>query len=337
MIMKKYIYSILTMVFAGIAFSCEDTSLDPLQMDNVKKGTILALRGQQLTNIYTLGLPGAELFPRAIEGTETFDFDAEYLADDPSTLESFDIYVEKKLAGGATERVLVKTVAGSEFKSTDDYLRPWVSVSIPVTEILAAIGIPDYSDPGVPDILLTTYKFGINLSSDLNLTDGTVVPAADIVAAGLFASNQFYPAQKLTYAMTDYCPEDIGGTYSYSTVVTAVGAGGVIANCVGAQTGEGELESISRGKYSIPDVTFGQYACAWDDDPASGATLVNTCDLLEFGGADQYGLIYTIENVSVSPDGKALSFKWSNDYGDAGNTTLTRTDDKLWPLTLYSE
>ena len=45
MIMKKLIYSLLTMVFAGIAFSCEDTSFDPLQMDNVKKGTILALRG----------------------------------------------------------------------------------------------------------------------------------------------------------------------------------------------------------------------------------------------------------------------------------------------------
>jgi hypothetical protein len=325
------------MVFAGIAFSCEDTALDPLQMNNVKKGTILALRGQQLTNIYSLGLPGAELFPRAIEGTETFDFDAEFLAEDPSTLESFDIYAEKKLAGGAIERVLVKNVPGSEFKTTDDYLRPWVSVSIPMTDILAAIGIPDYTDPAVQDILLTTYKFGININSDINLTDGTVIPAADIVAAGLFQSDQFYPAQKLTYAMTDYCPEDIGGTYSYSTLVTAVGEDGDITGCVGAQTGDGELESISRGKYAISDVTFGQYACAWDDDPATGATLVNTCDLLEFGGADQYGLIYTIANVSVSADGKALSFKWSNDYGDAGNTTLTRTDDKLWPLTLYSE
>ena len=325
------------MVFAGIAFSCEDTSLDPLQMANVKKGTILALRGQQLTNIYSLGLPGAELFPRAIEGTEKFEFDAEYLAEDPSTLESFDIYVEKKLAGGAVERVHVKNVPGSEFKSTTDYLRPWVSVSIPVTDILAAIGIPDYSDPDVPEFLLTNYKFGININSDINLTDGTVVPAADIVAAGLFASNQFYPAMKLTYAMTDYCPEDIGGTYSYSTTVTAVGAGGDLGGCAGGVTGDGELESVSRGKYSISDVTFGQYDCAWGDDPATGATLVNTCDLLEFGGADQYGLIYTIENVSVSADGKALSFKWSNDYGDAGNSTLTRTDDKLWPLTLHSD
>ena len=324
------------MVFAGIVFSCEDASLDPLQMDNVKKGTILALRGQQLTNIYTLGLPGAELFPRAIEGTETFDFDAEFLAEDPSTLESFDIYVDKKVPGG-TERVLVKTVSGSELKTTSDYLRPWVSVSIPATDILAAIGIPDYTDPDVPEILLTDYKFGINITTDLNLTDGTIVPAANIVAAGLFASNQFYPAQKLTYAMTDYCPEDIGGTYSFSTVVTAVGDGGDIGGCDGGVTGDGELEPISRGKYSISDVTFGQYDCAWGDDPATGATLVNTCDLLEFGGADQYGLIYTISNVSVSADGKNLSFKWANDYGDAGTTTLTRTDSKLWPLTLYSE
>ena len=43
---------------------------------------------------------------------------------------------------------------------------------------------------------------------DLNLTDGTIIPAADIVAAGLFQSNQFYPAQILTYTVTDYCSYD---------------------------------------------------------------------------------------------------------------------------------
>jgi len=337
MIMKKLIYSLLTVVLAGVAFSCEDASLDPLETANVKKGTILALRGTQLDNIYYQGLPGAELFPRAIEGTETFDFDAEFLAEDPNTLESFDIYVEKKV-GGDIERVLVKTVSASEFKTTDDYIRPWVSVSIKTTDILAAIGIPDYTDPSVPDILLTTYKFGINITSDINLTDGTIIPAEEIIAAGLFQSNQFYPAQKLVYTMTDYCPEDLEGTYSYSTVVTAVGDGGDLGGCdPGGVTGDGELIAIARGKYSISDVTFGQYDCAWADDPATGATLVNTCDLLTFGGADQYSLVYTITGAAVSPDGTQLSFKWSNDYGDKGTTTLTRTDSKLWPTTLYSD
>ena len=203
------------MVLAVGVFSCEDTSLDPLQISNVKKGTILALRGTQLDNIYTVGIPGAEFFPRIINGTEKFEFDAEYLAEDVSTLESFDIYVLKKV-GSATERVLLKNVPASEFKQTDDYLRPWVSVSINLTDILAGLGLSDYSDPDVVDELLTTYKFGVNLESDLNLTDGSKVLAADIVAAGLFASDQFYPAQKLTYAVTDFCPYEATWAATYA-------------------------------------------------------------------------------------------------------------------------
>ncbi|MBA4053705.1 MAG: hypothetical protein C0490_03240, partial [Marivirga sp.] len=155
--MKKLIYSFLSIVLAAVAFSCEDAALDPMQIDKIKKGTILALRGTQLDNIYFQGLPGAEFFPRIINGTEKFEFDAEFLAEDPSTLESFDIYVIKKV-GSATERVLLKNVSASEFKQTDDYLRPWVSVSLNLTDILAALGLADYTDPAVVNTLLTTYK-----------------------------------------------------------------------------------------------------------------------------------------------------------------------------------
>jgi hypothetical protein len=337
--MKKLLYHVLLIAVFAVVLSCEDKSLDPLQFDKVKKGTLLALRGTQLDNIYSLGLPGAELFPKALDGTEVFEFEAEYLAEDPTTLESFDIYAIKRIptaTGVTTERVLLRTVSGSEFSQTADYLRPSVTVSIPTSEILAAIG-QDPADPDFAETMLDLYEFGINIESDLNLKDGSKVLAEDIVAAGLFQSDQFYPAQKLTYAVTNYCPEDIGGTYEYSTIVTAVGAGGDITGCIGPVTGEGSFEPISRGKYAISDVTFGQYDCAWDDDPATGATLINTCDKLTFGGADQYDLIYTIENVSVSADGTQLSFKWSNDYGDKGTTTLTRTDDKLFPTTLYSD
>src|SRR5688572_13257418 len=172
MIMKKILYSTIIMALAVGVFSCEDTSLDPLQMDNVKKGTVLALRGQQLTNIYSLGIPGAEFFPRIINGTEKFEFEAEYLAEDVSTLESFDIYVLKKV-GSATERVHLTNIPSSAFAQTADYLRPSVSVSLNLTDILAALDLSDYEDPAVVDALLTNYKFGVNLECDLNLTDGS--------------------------------------------------------------------------------------------------------------------------------------------------------------------
>src|SRR5688572_5303447 len=217
--MKKILYSFIIMALAVGVFSCEDTSTDPLQMNNVKKGTVLALRGQQLTNIYSLGIPGAEFFPRIINGTEKFEFEAEYLAEDVSTLESFDIFVLKNV-GGAFERVLLTNVPGSAFTQTADYLRPSVAVSLNLTDILDALGLSDYEDPAVVNTLLTTYKFGVNLECDLNLTDGSQVLAADIVAAGLFASNQFYPAQKLTYSVTDFCPYEAtwAGTYTANEI-----------------------------------------------------------------------------------------------------------------------
>jgi hypothetical protein len=206
--MKKIFKNIFFVALVAFVFSCADDSLDPYQIDKIKKGTILALRGTQLSNIYDAGLPGAEFFPKAIAGDETFDFDAEFLSEDPTILESFDIYIIKKTKVGTTttrERIFMKNVPFSEFKTTDDYLRPWVSVSMDLEDILAKIDITYPLDQDEIDILLDTYKSGINIECDLNLKDGSQVLASQIVSGSLFASDQFYPAQKLTYAVTDYC------------------------------------------------------------------------------------------------------------------------------------
>lgn len=204
--MKK-IYNIFIVGFLALAFSCADDNLDPLQFKSVKKGTILALRGTQLKNIYVNGIPGAELFPKIATGSEKFNFDAEFLSEDPNSLSSFDIYVIKR-TGSAREKVFLSNVPFSSFKTTSDYLRPWVSVSLSSADILSKLGITFPLDKSEIDALLTTYGFGVQMECDLNLTDGTKVLASDLVAAGLYQSDQFYPAQKLTYAMTDYCSYD---------------------------------------------------------------------------------------------------------------------------------
>ncbi len=193
------------MSLIAIGFSCTDASLDPLQFESISKGTILALRGVALDNIYKKGIPVSEIFPRIATGTEKFTYEAEILADDPASVTSVDIYVIKKV-GATTSRVLLKNVAASEFKK-DKYPRPSATISLTINEVLTGIGItPTFplSDASV-NTLLTTYKFGIAMESDLNLADGTKVLAADIVAAGLFQSNQFYPAMLLSWAVTDYC------------------------------------------------------------------------------------------------------------------------------------
>lgn len=219
--MKNIIKRIAPIVLLLIAFSCADNTLDPLQFDFVKKGVILALRGEQLQNIYFNGEPGAEFVPLIATGEETFDFDAELLAQDPSVLESFDIYVIKG-TGASRERVHLTNVPASAFKSTDDYRNPWVSVSLKLKDIVAALGLGPFplSSEHVQE-LVTTYKFGVNIEIDLNLKDGSKVLAEDLVASGLYQSNQFYPAQKLNYAVINFCAYDApswAGTYTANEI-----------------------------------------------------------------------------------------------------------------------
>ncbi|MFM9840602.1 MAG: hypothetical protein ACKVOQ_20205 [Cyclobacteriaceae bacterium] len=213
--MKKITYSLLLFVVLSFVYSsCKDEALDPLQQDKILKGKLLVLRGDQLQKVYFDGKPGAEVFPKIATGTENFAFEAEYLSEDPSSLQSVDIFVLQKTSPTATPvRLLMKTVPFSEFKNDGKYPRPWVSVTMKFTDILTKLGIDNTFtngklSPATVNKLLTSYKNGIGIESDLNLTDGSKAPAENVVAAGLFQSNQFYPAQILNYAMTDYCSYD---------------------------------------------------------------------------------------------------------------------------------
>lgn len=205
--MKRILYSLMIVGLLSVVYSCKDDSLDPLQVNNVKKGKLLALRGAQLQNVYVLGKPGAEFFPRIATSADVFKFDAEFLAENPSSLESIDIFVLKANGTATPDKVLVQNVPFSAFKKDATYPNPWVTVSIPLADILNKLGLTNTFPLSAPTVntLLTTYKFGINLWTDLNLTDGTKALAENVVAAGLFQSNQFYPAQKLVYTVTDYC------------------------------------------------------------------------------------------------------------------------------------
>ncbi len=131
------------------------------------------------------------------------------------------------------------------------------------------------------------------------------------------------------------CKSELSGTFDFSTVVTGVGDGGDIDGCNNPVTGEVTFEEDGAGFYRVSDATFGQYDCAWGDTPADGVTLTDVCNTVTVGGSDQYGLIYTF--VILSNDGTNLELDWSNDYGDAGTTVLTRTDGSTWPLELEIE
>jgi hypothetical protein len=206
--MKSIIKSILILTLTAVGFSCADDELDPLQQDKVKKGTLLTLRGSQLDAIYWEGEPyGAAFYYNAVTGTEKFEYDAEFLAEDPNSLESVDVFVIKE--GSPAQRLLLTNIPGASFKTDDTYRGPWVSVSITLTSILTKIGA-DLSTPEGQEAFIDLYADGIRMESDLNLKDGTKVVAADLVAAGLYESDQFYPAQFMTYGVEDI--EDVRPT-----------------------------------------------------------------------------------------------------------------------------
>lgn len=227
--MKKN-YIVFLIALLAMMVSCADVSLDPLRIDKIKKGTILALRGTQLDNIYNKGIAGAEVFPKIAVGTEKFVFDGEYLSEDPTSLASVDVYAIKG-SGISTTRELLTNVPFSQFKTDATYPRPWVTISIDFKIILSKIGLGNtFPLPQATiDALLTTYRSGINIECDLNLVNGSKVLAAQIVAAGLFGSNQFYPAMRLNYAMTDYCSyvaNSWAGTYDATELSELFGAYG---------------------------------------------------------------------------------------------------------------
>ncbi len=201
--MKKIINSLFLTSLLVIGFSCADPALDPLQFEKISNGTILALRGAAQNKVYVQGKPIAEIFPRIATGTEKFSYETEILAVDPSTVASVDIYVIKK---PSRERVLLKNIPASAF-AKGAYPRPSALIELTIVEVFTKLGLSTTFplNAATVNTLLTTYKFGVGIESDINLTDGSKVLASDIVAAGLFQSNQFYPSMVLTWAVTDYC------------------------------------------------------------------------------------------------------------------------------------
>ncbi|MFM7857306.1 MAG: hypothetical protein ACKO96_36645 [Flammeovirgaceae bacterium] len=139
--MKKIIYSFLTLLLLATVYSCKDDNLDPLQVNRIQKGKLLALRGTQLQNIYVTGIPGAEFFPRIATSADQFSFDAEYLAEDPNSLESIDVFVLKANGTATPDKVLVVNIPFSSFKKDATYPNPWVSVTLPLADVLSKLGL----------------------------------------------------------------------------------------------------------------------------------------------------------------------------------------------------
>lgn len=130
--------------------------------------------------------------------------------------------------------------------------------------------------------------------------------------------------------------ESLAGAHSYTTynLVQGDGSGG---GAPVAGTAEGTVSWTSTGTpgiYGTSDLSFGHFATVWNDSPATSATAraVWSCDGLTTSGVDQYGDTFTYDVVSI--EGPVMTINFSNTYGDAGTTELTRSGGADWPMEL---
>jgi hypothetical protein len=186
-----------------------------------------------------------------------------------------------------------------------------------------------------PDTVVVTEEALLDIAAkssldELNAGDRWVVKYQVILTNGKVLTN----AVRTNITFT--CQSDLAGTYDYSTTNIVAGPGGVVAACGGTATGSGTLTEVSSGTYTFSDNAFGLLICLYNDAPSVGTLNFNDlCGKVSWSGGDQYGDTYTM--TLVSNTGEALTFDWENTYGDGGTTTLTRTDDKEWPVGLFTE
>jgi hypothetical protein len=172
-----------------IAIGCEDEEKDPFQFSNLKSGSILVLRGASLDNLVDSGCPDS-FDPTNVAG-ETFDVTAEFLSKEVDALKQVKFFATR-FSGG--DRVEIKTVEGSVFQEVSGSKYRRGTISIPLQDILDALNIADPASVDFIDIVI---------EADIELTNGTLVPASSVANNGLFESTQFYPAHYLFYCAGD--------------------------------------------------------------------------------------------------------------------------------------
>ena len=233
-----------------------------------------------------------------------------------------DIFVNHRRGNTVTKEVLLGNVDGSAFTITGDSQWPRANVMFTMAQTLTKLGFSK-----------TNLKGGDFLEYRLVLTtiDGKTFSNNNMSTS----LTEDYYKSPFFYRLAVVCPSSLAGTYDYTTtdITASVADGGDPAACGPRISGKVTLTaSATAGEYTISDGTFGQYGCAWGDNPATGSIrFTDACGKIGMKGADQYGLLYSLSYISHTDT--ELKFKWKNDFGDSGITTLKRSSG-AWPAGL---
>lgn len=132
--------NLIILLFGAVLFAaaCTDAEKDPLQFEKITKGSLISLRGDAVNNLNDLSFVGAvdSFSVSGDNSSNNFEFQADYIAEDPTTLAEVQVYA-KSSESGARQRVGV--LAGSAFIDVDGSKYPRGTFSFSMTSILAAL------------------------------------------------------------------------------------------------------------------------------------------------------------------------------------------------------
>ncbi len=171
-----------------------------------------------------------------------------------------------------------------------------ISVSIPIDAAIQGLGV-SIDDLAVGDVI--TYSFETTTGTGTYKSGGT-----------------------LDAAMS--CSSNLAGTYNVETIPWC--------DNTALFEGTSTWEEVSAGVYSFVDFAFGSYEICYGPGSAlpDGDLRVNdVCNKISITGVSQWGEVYVWRITDIS--GSSMTIDWENDYGEAGISTLTRTDGTNWP------
>lgn len=191
--MKKIINKVSVLLLLAFAIACVDESKDPVKFNEIKKATILALRGDAFDAInQTDPACSNSFFRNNITGDEVFSYEADYLSEDQESLQEVQLFAQTP----TVSPVLVATIPGSAFTFPADSKTKRGTVSAPLATILSKLGLTNFTAANLK-------RADITMTTDLVLKDGTKVLSSSTINPNLQQSVIFFPAMILTYCAND--------------------------------------------------------------------------------------------------------------------------------------
>ncbi|MEL6141869.1 MAG: hypothetical protein AAFQ37_01960 [Bacteroidota bacterium] len=274
-------------------------------------------------------------FARLIDGVNgVFDFFDPAGSEIDFTVEFYDVNEGNDVAeynwtvqhidnanGNDSEAVPILNIPSSSFGRSDFGL-PSTTVRFTLQEALDVLGLTTNDINGGDNM---------RFEATIVLNDGRTFSRANTgsnVISGASFRGTFLVDQAII------CPSDLSGTYAVTSTTTLPWP----YTCEGGTwTGETTWTEVAEGIYEVEDFSFGAYyACAGLTSgegtstlPGGSLQIQDACNILTPIGASRWGEVYTYEELSV--DGPDLRIVWSNDYGEAATTIISRTDGTDWP------